>query len=60
MPTSRQQSTGASNASATTKKFAEKEELQKERAIKRAERAEARRVKAEEHKGAVGSTSSGL
>ena len=50
----RQQSTGASNASATTKTFAQKEELLKERAIKRAEHAEAKRVKAEEHHKIVG------
>ena len=59
MPTSRQQST-RSYASATTKIFAEKEESLKERAVERAERAEARRVKAEEHKGAVGSTAPGM
>jgi hypothetical protein len=56
MPPSHPQTTGASD---TTKTFAEKGELLKERALKRAERAEARRVKAEEHKEAVCSITSG-
>ncbi|KAH9059450.1 hypothetical protein EDB83DRAFT_2224440 [Lactarius deliciosus] len=54
MAPSRQQTTRASGltsgTSTTTKTCAEKEELSKARTLKRAQRAEVRRVKAEEHK----------
>ena len=53
MVPNRRKTAKASGTTTTTKTFAKKEELLKARALKRVQRAEARRVEAEEHKETV-------